>query len=107
MRKVLKVLIYLGAVVLGLSLIYILVVMNNKIELKPDPRYSSIGLEIDASPISKKLDEVVKQKSRPVKGEDRIQEIYGRVESERDEQNGDLRDWKSSSRAVSGYYCSK
>ena len=41
--------------VIVLELIYVVIVTNNTIDPQPDAPYSSINLELEASPISQKL----------------------------------------------------
>jgi hypothetical protein len=61
--KLLKYLVYLVLVLLSISFAYVLLIINNKIELKPDARYSQIDLKISTSPISKELNQLVSPNS--------------------------------------------
>ena len=61
--KLLKYLAYLALVLLSILFAYILLIINNKIELKHDARYSQIDIKISASPISKQLNQLVSRNS--------------------------------------------
>ena len=79
MRKAFTYLLYLIALITGLTLAYLAIVIINKVELKPDARYSSISLQVAPSPISKNLNDLMYAEQERVFDADRVNDTFKRV----------------------------
>ena len=78
-QKLIRALIYLALIVFTLFGVYVAIVACNTFDPKSDARYSSIDLNIDASPISQKLKNLMQRESSPIKDQEGLHAVFDQL----------------------------